>query len=202
MKSLLKSLLVLVLCAAFLFMDGCNNDQSFGPVASSKNETLQKGGLLGNLLGGLVDPLLLPLGAGKNTVVSATKSCSPGSSSTLTISYTYHVLLLLPVTRTASLTVPAGALNQTTSITMSFDTTDCSVHFQPEGLVFNKPASLNFSVSGLGNIGLGLVGYFYVDNHGVGTPLPYTSLTANLLLGNIMMTGGQVPHFSRYAFAR
>src|SRR5207244_12323027 len=54
-----------------------------------------------------------------------------------------------------------------------------------EGLVFNSPASLNYSTSGLGNLGLGGVGFFYIDNSGLGTPMSYSSLSANLLFGSI-----------------
>jgi len=191
-----KILLTLV-CLSLTVFFVCSDSTAVSPVSSTgANVSAQKL----NLVSGLTT-LLLPPGTGTKSA-STTVVCSPTATTTLNLSCSYRGLLGLPVTRNAKFTVPAGALNQTTSITMSFDSVDVSVHFEPEGLVFNQPASLDYSSTGLGNLGLTPISFYYIDNAGYGTPMPYVNLSILSLLGQINMKGGQIPHFSKYAFAR
>ncbi|HLX11340.1 MAG TPA: hypothetical protein VKS81_00875 [Bacteroidota bacterium] len=195
--------LAAILCALVIFgAMGCNTSNPVDVSNTGRAPVVRSGNILGSLLG-LVSPLLLPSGNGKGKIVSVQQNCSPNGTTSMSLSYTYGGLLGLPVTRTATFTVPAGALNNTTSITMSFDTTSAMVHFEPEGLVFNTPCKLDFSIGGLGNLlNLSGVGFYYVDNNGVGTPMLTQSLIVNPLFGTVTMKGGSVPHFSGYAFAR
>jgi len=98
-----------------------------------------------------------------------------------------------------SLFIPAGALTEPTTITMVQPTGDKvnAVRFQPEGLQFNKPASLTMSYANCNLLGsLAPKHIAYVDAN---LSILYYLLSIDNLFSRKVT--GQVNHFSEYAMA-
>jgi len=105
----------------------------------------------------------------------------------------------------AEFQVPKGALNNDVLITMTLDTTVVGVKFQPEGLVFNQPAKLDFHVDHLNQIpDLPPLGFYYVDDGGNFNPVSYENLENHVHPdhSDLNLNDAYIQHFSIYAFGR
>jgi hypothetical protein len=124
-------------------------------------------------------------------------SCSalPYASTTQTIGYAGGTIRVGPHT----LTVPAGALFSPVAITGALVTGGGvnAVHFEPEGLKFQRSASLTMSYANCNLLGLLLPKRIAYVSDGLSI-LSYLSSIDNLLASNVT---GRVDHFSNYAVA-
>jgi len=146
-------------------------------------------------------PLPLPLW-GDSPGASSTSYITRSSGGKVSVSYSYYSILRKQVRISATLTVPAGAVDKDTYITMSLDDKYVAVNFKPSGLKFNMPAKLDFNATGLDlsvvpigvPISLYFVDFLTVEKEKAG------SITANRFYGSLVCSNGEIPHFSRYAF--
>ncbi len=187
-----------------LFMSGCRTDNMTAPdvsggTAENTSAPVTIPSLVNNLL--TVHLIPLPQGKGKGNLVSSTQLVTPEFGGKITLLANYRASNGNLVSRAAVFTIPPHAVNRAVSITMTFDTTDAAVQFEPSGLVFNKPASLDFNVTGLGLLQSG-IGFYCIGDNGNVQLEPVLNLLLNLLTGSIDLEGGTVPHFSRYGFGR
>lgn len=112
------------------------------------------------------------------------------------------------------LTFPAGAVASKMKVTavLQYDTLSNSLQttFTPSPTTFNVPASLDIDVSGLDTLkfgrwrwGSGALSFVYVNpNNNAWELMPSGSVTVDAATRSFRARGCQVPHFSRYAFAR
>lgn len=202
-KKLVFSLSVIGI--VILVMSGCRTDTMTAPSVSggaaenSPAPSITIPGLVNNLL--TVHLIPLPQGNGKGNIVSSTQLVTPEFGGKITLLANYRASNGKLVSRIAVFTVPSHAVNRAVPITMTFDTTNAAVQFEPSGLVFNKPASLDFKVTGLGLLQSG-IGFYCIGDNGNVQLEPVLNLLLNLLTGSIDLEGGTVPHFSRYGFGR
>ena len=122
-------------------------------------------------------------------------STLPYASATQTIGYAGGTIRVGPHT----LTVPAGALLSPVAITGALVTGGGvnAVHFEPEGLKFQRSASLTMSYANCNLLGLLLPKRIAYVSDGLGI-LSYLSSIDNLLASKVT---GRVEHFSNYAVA-
>ena len=99
--------------------------------------------------------------------------------------------------------VPPVALPNDVKIRLSLDAKTLAIHFEPEGLVFSRESILNWTIMGLGQLPKDPpIRFCYVDSNGIPTEMPNQGVIVDYNQGVIQVTGGVVPHFSRYAFIR
>jgi hypothetical protein len=119
-------------------------------------------------------------------------------------SFSYISVLGKRVSVSATFTVPPGAVDKDTYVTMSFDDKHIGVKFIPGGLKFNIPANLDFSASGLdlSIVPSGVpISLYYVSDYSLTFEKQKTSgISANKWSGTLVCNDGQINHFSRYAF--
>ncbi len=105
----------------------------------------------------------------------------------------------------ATLKIPRGAFDGSTTISMAADIQYAGLNFAPH-MVFNKPLNLNLAFSGLNLKELGIkdgsVGFYNIDDSGNLIPVPNNGVFVNYENGTIRVLGAQIDHFSRYAFAQ
>lgn len=107
------------------------------------------------------------------------------------------------VTIDCKLTVPANlSFDDFRNITMEIGG-QAGVDFFPS-MTFNEPVILNFTVTGLDLNGVNPnnVGFFYVDGNGNLFPTNNEGVSVNLSTGTLTVVNAQLPHFSRWAYAR
>lgn len=194
-------LLILILFFGALF-GGCDQNGVVDPLQHSVTaEGINKTGgvsTIGNLLVSLIS---LPSGEGKNIPVSTTQTVTRSGGGKLQLSYTYKSFLGINVSRTATFTVAPYAVKKNVDVTMSFDTTCLGVRFKPEGLVFSKPALLDFSANGLNILNV-LYNLYWDDENGNYVQMKTDGISINVLTGSLTCSKAQIPHFSRYGFGR
>jgi hypothetical protein len=139
---------------------------------------------------------------------------SPGSSSTglitgryggrVRVNYSYFSVFGKRVSVSATFTVPPGAIDKDTYVTMSLDNKYIGLKFKPGGLKFKVPAELDFSASGLdlSSVPFGKsVSLYYVDLFGsTFEKVNASGVSAGKFQGTIVCNNAQINHFSRYAF--
>lgn len=215
-----RKLTVLLVVAVFLLVGGCSeNSQSLlSPVDSSPPATSVNQG--SNVKGNAPEPTAIQPGQSTNCAITliplprALWNIGQGTSTTglitrssggkLSANYSYMSVLGKKVTVSATFTVPPGAVNQDTYVTMSFNTLNVGVDFIPNGLRFNVPAELDFSASGLdiASLPLGVpVSLWFVNLY----PWMFEkqnalSISTNKWYGTLVCKDAQIKHFSRYAF--
>ncbi len=107
------------------------------------------------------------------------------------------------VTLSAVFVIPQNAVEEPVTISMRIDPYTGSLLFQPSGLVFAEPASLDFSTRNIDPIPENaLVQFAYVRTGGPNELITFASLQTIGKSGKIDMLGARINHFSRYAFAR
>jgi hypothetical protein len=102
----------------------------------------------------------------------------------------------------ATLTFPKGAVSQDVTITMTLENQTLAFDFDPDGISFNQPATLDVYARGLDLSGIpfGARLKLFYDNGRQLTPMQATSISVNPLTGELWCNNGLIPHFSRYAF--
>ncbi len=102
-----------------------------------------------------------------------------------------------------SLTVPAnGSFADSRDITMQVSD-EAGVDFFPS-MTFNEPVILSFKISGLDLSGIDPddVEFYYVDQSGNLAPTVNNGVTVDNATGTLSVEHAQLPHFSRWAYAR
>ena len=103
-----------------------------------------------------------------------------------------------------SLTVPGNNLSfaDTRNITMEISN-EAGVDFFPS-MTFDQPVVLNYTISGLDLNGINpnRVKFYYVDQNGNLTPTVNDGVSVNISTGTLTVENAQLPHFSRWAYAR
>jgi len=210
-KSIFVALLILAVigCQTANPVDPLNTTEtSVMKSQSVPSETSQPTGNSGSTVDNLnfitlPRPLLWPVPASART---ASGTISAANGGTVNLSYSYLGPLVLPITVKATLTVPPGAVQQNTTITMTMDQSRVLVYFAPDGLAFSKPALLDVKVTGLtlSNLLFGQQAgcYWYDPNQQVWVQMPAQSIVSDLLHLTVVAQSAQVPHFSRYGFGR
>ena len=110
----------------------------------------------------------------------------------------------------AELKVPRNAVTENVLITMTLDTERVAMKFEPEGLLFTTPATLDFHVNHLNSLPEDQsIQPVYLEENGATSPITYEDLDihrhsdhtdVNLKKGNI--SHFSIVHFSIYAFGR
>jgi hypothetical protein len=102
------------------------------------------------------------------------------------------------------LTVPANDLsfNNTRNITMQVGS-EAGVDFYPS-MSFSQPVILNYTITGvdLNGVNPDDVEFYYVDNSGNLLPTQNDGVIVNTATGTLQVLNAQLPHFSRWAYAR
>lgn len=101
------------------------------------------------------------------------------------------------------LTVPANS-SYTDSRNITLQVSDqAGVDFYPS-MTFNQPVILNYTISGLDLNGVNPadVNFFYVDQNGNLAPTVNDGVSVNQTTGTLTVVNAQLPHFSRWAYAR
>jgi hypothetical protein len=213
-----RKITAMIVVAVFLLVGGCSeNGQSLlSPVNSSPPATSVTQG--SNAKADAPEPMgVIRPGQSTNCAITliplpqAVWNSVPGSSSsglitassggTLRANYSYYSILGKKVTLSATFTVPPGAVNRDTYVTMSFDGLNVGVDFLPNGLKFNIPAELDFSASGLDltTLPLGVPVSLYFVNWTF-EKQNALSISTNKWYGILVCKDAQIKHFSRYAF--
>lgn len=103
-----------------------------------------------------------------------------------------------------SLTVPGNnlAFADTRNITMEISN-EAGVDFFPS-MIFDQPVILNYTISGLDLNGINpnRVQFYYIDQDGNLTPTVNDGVSVNISTGTLTVENAQLPHFSRWAYAR
>ena len=102
------------------------------------------------------------------------------------------------------LTVPSSSLSfgDSRDITMQISD-EAGVEFFPS-MTFDQPVVLNLTISGLNLDGVNPndVSFYYVDPNGSLAPTVNDGVTVDLATGTLKVINAQLPHFSRWAYAR
>jgi hypothetical protein len=143
-------------------------------------------------------------GLGIETPMSASDNVNGAKGDWLVMAGSYIDTKGNKILAAATLTIPAGAFKGTKTITMACSDPYAGLDFSPS-MTFNKSLSLNLAFTGLDLKSMGItnsnVGFYYVDDSGNLTPIPNSGIYVNLRLGILSVSGAQINHFSRYAFA-
>lgn len=173
---------------------GCSQDRAAGPAGISEPSAASHG-LLGGLVGAVTAPPLTTTPLHRTTPLAAAVTVSqlvgPDGGT-----------LAIPAAG-VTVTVPAGALDRATTITMTARAGSLLAYdFAPHGITFAKPLTLTQSLAGTSATLLGAptlrLGY-YTD----ASLLSATTATVTELLGGVVNTLGwsfsaPVRHFSGY----
>lgn len=107
------------------------------------------------------------------------------------------------VTVDCKLTVPANnSFSGTRDITMEVSN-EAGVDFYPS-MTFNQPVILNYTITGLDLTGVDPndVGFYYVDTNGNLTATENDGVSVDVSTGTLKVFNAELPHFSRWAYAR
>jgi hypothetical protein len=217
----MKRMLIAVFVAiGFMLMSGCSekSDSLVSPVESpapvakiqhesgTKTEPAEPMGWIdpGQIIKNLVTLLPLPTPLWDSPGASSTGFISSTYGGRVRVDYTYFSILRKRVGVSATLTVPPGAVDKDTYVTMSLDDKYIGLKFKPGGLKFKVPAELDFSASGL-NLSLlpfGKTVSLYYVNELTSTyeKVNASGVSAGKFQGTIVCNNADINHFSRYAF--
>jgi hypothetical protein len=102
------------------------------------------------------------------------------------------------------LTVPSNSSAFADSRDITMQVSDqAGVDFYPS-MTFSQPVLLNFTITGLDLNGIDPadVNFYYVDQNGNLAPTVNDGVSVNLTTGTLTVVNAQLPHFSRWAYAR
>jgi hypothetical protein len=108
------------------------------------------------------------------------------------------------ITIDCDLTVPANNHSFSGNRNITMQVSDIAgVDFYPS-MTFNQPVILNFTITGMDLTGIDPqdVGFYYVDTSGNLAPTVNDGVTVDLSSGTLKVVNAQLPHFSRWAYAR
>ncbi len=106
------------------------------------------------------------------------------------------------VTMDAELTVPVGAYNGAENITMQIGD-DAGIDFSPS-MIFNTPVILNLKFTGvdLSGVDPNAINFYYFAPDGSTQLVKSDSIYINVSTGTLQIFNAQLPHFSRYNWAK
>jgi hypothetical protein len=217
MKRLLIALFVII---GLMLMSGCSEkgDSVVSPVESpapvakiqhesgTKTEPAEPMGWIqpGQIINNLVTLIPLPTPSWNSAGSSSTGLITSRYGGRVRVDYSYFSIFGKRVSVSATLTVPPGAVDKDTYVTMSLDDKYIGLKFKPGGLKFKVPAELDVSASGLNlsSVPFGKsVSLYYVDLFGSTFEKVHASgVSASKFQGTIVCSNAQINHFSRYAF--
>lgn len=102
------------------------------------------------------------------------------------------------------LTIPGNSLSFSDNRNISMEiSNEAGVDFSPS-MTFDQPVILNYTVSGLDLNGINpnKVKFYYVDPDGNLSPTVNDGVSVNISTGTLTVVNAQLPHFSRWAYAR
>jgi hypothetical protein len=213
--------IVLLVLAVFMLISGCSekSESILSPVDSPASVTSVQPGSNGKVEApaavASIQPgrsincsprlvqLPLPLW-GTNQGASSTSYITSSSGGQVSVTYSYTSILRKVFRVTATLSVPPGAIDKNTYVTMSVDDQYLALKFKPSGLKFNVPAKLDVNATGLD---LSIVPFgaqlslYYVNDFNVVTEKENVEgISTNRFFGSLGCDDAEIHHFSRYAF--
>jgi hypothetical protein len=215
-----RMLIGVFVVAGFMLMSGCSDKgdsilspaESLQPTAGVQKESGTKAEAMepmasvqpGRATNCAITLLPLPTSYWKSPGSSSTGLISSRYGGRVRVDYSYFSIFGKRVSVSATFTVPPGAVDQDTYVTMSLDDKYIGMKFKPGGLKFKVPAELDFSASGLDLLSLPFgksVSLYYVNLFGGTFEKVNTSgVSAGKFQGTIVCNNAQINHFSRYAF--
>jgi hypothetical protein len=195
----MKKLFFAIFLLVVILMVGCQ-DSNYNPISPNNNQQdLQKKGLIGNALGGLVNNLT-------STLLSATKIIDGSAGGSLQL--VENVLLNGQVVRVrANLIFSKGAITGQQNISMTIDPNNASVTFLPHISSFSNNVKLDLKIEGVDLSKLRLTNpdsiYFaYINDAGIPVEeINCSAVGANEKTGTLYVYGADLKHFSRYVWA-
>lgn len=136
-------------------------------------------------------------------VFSASQNINGVTGGVLRIVKSYQASNGHTVNIDCKLTVPANSsFGDTRNITMQIND-QAGVDFYPS-MTFSQPVILNYTITGLDLNGINPndIKFYFVDDNGNMTPTVNDGLTVNIGSGTLTVLNVQLPHFSRWAYAR
>ena len=198
MKKSTRAAAFLVGILSGIMVMGCRND---GPVSGTVSDHRNNPAIAESDCG-VVTPISLPRSRGPKPVVTASVIVTPQKGGRVdTVMQYMNASTGQIVLVHAILSVPAGGVNGTKTITMTIDTSVVGVKFGPQGLRFLRVSLFSLEAYNLDPIPSGAnIGFYFFDDVGGKEPESWSSMRVTPT--SIKMAGGTVPHFSRYAFGR
>jgi hypothetical protein len=192
----------------FLLIGGCSDSSQpvLSPIDSpTAGGTVQQGAVAKAVSGAKTQiPLPVPL-VGKNKGGSSTGYITVSSGGQVSASYSYTSILNKLVQISATFSVPPGAIDKNINVTLSLDDKYVAVKFIPGGLKFKVPAKLTYNATGLDlsmvPVGAPISLCFVNDSEQVTEEENTESISTDPSCGSLACKNGDIPHFSRYAFA-
>jgi hypothetical protein len=217
MKRLLIAAFVVI---GFMLMSGCSEKsdsilspaESLQPTAGVQKESGTKAEAMepmasiqpGQIVNSAITLLPLPTSYWNSPGSSSTGLITSRYGGRVRVNYSYFSIFGKRVSVSATFTVPPGAVDQDTYVTMSLDDKYVGLKFKPGGLKFKVPAELDFSASGLDLSSLPFgksVSLYYLNFLGGTFEKVNTSgVSASKFQGTLVCNNAQINHFSRYAF--
>ena len=104
----------------------------------------------------------------------------------------------------ASLTVPAGAFQGSMDISMYMEGSLAVIDFGPTPFTFDIPLNFSMTISGLNLIGVDKkLQFVYIAPNGSLQPIELNGTTnVDQVNDRLTVTNAQIPHFSRYGWAK
>jgi len=181
--------LLLVLFALSLFYFGCSDiGTNINPVKTNSNSKTA---------------IKLPAKSSSSieTIFSASNLINGNNGGTLKLQNSYNSTLG-KVTMDAELTIPGGAYNGAKNITMEISD-DAGIDFSPS-MVFNTPVILNLKFTGvdLSGVNPASLNFYYFAPDGSTQLVKSDSIFVDVQTGTLEIFNAQLPHFSRYNWAK
>jgi hypothetical protein len=181
-----------VLAILFGWMLGCNSNPVQGPDQNSNQVSPA---------GQQIQLLELPASAGMSLakISSAGQWIRAKSGGDVEIDEHFRGVAV-----SVTLSIPKKALSDDQYISMTLDDSKLKIDFDPNGLQFNVPAELSYTVTGLDLSSLpdGVTLKLYYCNQKTGTfeEMNAKSITYDRKSGTITCVNADIPHFCIYAF--
>ncbi len=196
----------LVLSSALIIFSilvaGCQGDQSLNEsAAQGKNSTadnIPEGPPVNDLV---LLRMPAPLNIGGRDV-SVRKLVSPNVSTNFKGTMEYVSISGRLVYVDVEFNIPSNAVSDTVTVTMSLDTVNVGVRFEPEGLQFAIASSIDVTVLNIDPFSWGSIAFVYVAPDGNFEPIAFEKIEGTGNLGKLKLKKGVIGHFSQYAFGR
>jgi hypothetical protein len=127
---------------------------------------------------------------------------TPENGGVVSVSSTYKSSTGSDISIAMQLTFDPGTVSAPTDISISLDEEKLAAEFYPSGITFNKPAHLNATITGLDLATLpadAQVSLFYINDNFC-QKMAAGAITVDEASGSIVLTNGELPHFSLYGF--
>ncbi|MGE5315489.1 MAG: hypothetical protein ACM3Q4_12405 [Acidobacteriota bacterium] len=146
----------------------------------------------------------LPASTAPQSMAKATRVevwITPEKGGDVPVSNSYTSIFGTTVTIEMNLHFEPGTVTEPKLITIALDSRTLTADFSPDGLVFEKPAILSATVSGIPSFFIPKdkdLRLYYIN--GLSFEEMNGTITANRQDGTITLADGEIPHFSLYGF--